>query len=153
MQRDRYPTAVKKAFLFISLLSFSGFAFTEVLTYLKGHAETDAIVIEWQSANEEGVKNFAIERSEIKSNDFEELATIATTGANSTYRYRDAAVNGMAPQGGSGGMGAKTPLADLYKYRIKINYADAVSYSNSITVTRPSSVVKRTWGMIKEMFR
>ena len=145
---------MKKALLIISLFTtLSGFAFTEVLTYLKGRVETDAIVIEWQSANEAGVINFTVERSEIKSNDYEELATVAATGSHSSYRYRDAAVNEMAPNGGAGGHSRKAPLADLYKYRIKINYDKEVSYSNSITVTRPSSGVKRTWGMIKEMFR
>jgi hypothetical protein len=145
---------VKKALLFISLFSIlSGFAFTEVLTYLKGRVETDAILIEWQSGNEVGVLNYTVERSEIKSNDFEELATIAVTGNNSSYRYRDASVNEIAPNSTSSGGRNKAPLAELYKYRIKINYTDAVSYSQSITVTRPSSGVKRTWGMIKEMFR
>lgn len=145
---------MKKALLLISLFfTISGFAFSEVLTYLKGRVDTDAILIEWQSGNEAGVVNFTVERSDIKSNDFEELSTISAAGSNSSYRYRDASVNEMAPQGSTGGNRGKAPLADLYKYRIKINYADAVSYSQSITVTRPSSGVKRTWGMIKEMFR
>jgi hypothetical protein len=144
---------VKKALLFISLLiTLSGFAFTEVLTYLKGRVDADAILIEWQSGNEVGVLKYTVERSDIKTNDFEELAAIPSTGNNSSYRYRDASVNEIAPNGNGSG-GHKAPLADLYKYRIKLNYTDAVSYSQSITVTRPSSGVKRTWGMIKEMFR
>lgn len=145
---------MKKALLFISLFTvLSGFAFTEVLTYLKGRVDADAILVEWQSGNELGVVNYTVERSEIKSNDFEELSTITSSGNNSSYRYRDASINEIAPNSGMGSGRNKAPLADLYKYRIKINYADAVSYSQSITVTRPSSGVKRTWGMIKEMFR
>src|SRR5688572_5715883 len=145
---------VKKALLFISLFTvLSGFAFSEVLTYLKGRVDSEAILIEWQSGNEVGVLNYTVERSEIKADDFEELGTLSASGNNSAYRYRDASVSEIAPSRTAGGGSKKAPLADLYKYRIKINYEEAVSYSQSITVSRPSSGVKRTWGMIKEMFR
>jgi len=152
---DWLNISVKKALFLISFFTLlSGFAFTEVLTYLKGRVDADAILVEWQSGNEAGVLNYTVERSDIKENDFEELSTISASGNNASYRYRDASVNEIAAPGTNGGSGRnKAPLADLYKYRIKINYADAVSYSQSITVTRPSSGVKRTWGMIKEMFR
>jgi len=143
---------MKKAFFFLLTLSFAGAAlgFTEVITYLKGHPDTDAIVLDWQSGVETGVKSYAIERSDIKSNNFNEIGSLAATGNNSTYHYRDAGING-APSGTAGH--SVMPLSDLYKYRIRLNYDNAVSYSETIQVTRPSAGVKRTWGMIKEMFR
>ncbi|MEI8135547.1 MAG: hypothetical protein WCH46_10835 [bacterium] len=143
---------MKKGLFILLFLGISGaaFGFTEVLTYLKGHPETDAIVLEWQSGTENGVKSFAIERSDSKTNDFKEIGTVSASGNNSSYHYRDAAITGAA-QNGSGGR--IVPMADLYKYRIRINYESAVSYSQTIPVSRPSAGVKRTWGMIKEMFR
>jgi len=142
--------------LFIVLLlfaAFSAYGVSTVLTYLKGHAATDAIVLEWQSGSEEGVKSYTIERTEVNSTDFKELSTLSSTGNNSSYRYRDAAINSMLQSGGVAN-NPKTPLADLFKYRLKMNYdKEVVSYSQTISVTRPSSGVKRTWGMIKEMFR
>jgi hypothetical protein len=109
-------------------------------------------ILDWQSGIETGVKSYAIERSDIKTSDFKEIGSVAATGNNSTYHYRDAAIGGVAKNGG-GGSGSITPMSDLFKYRIRINYANAVSYSQTIPVTRPSAGVKRTWGMIKEMFR
>jgi hypothetical protein len=44
-------------------------------------------------------------------------------------------------------------MSDAFQYRLRINLADGeVSYSNTISVTKPASGVRRTWGMIKEMF-
>ncbi|MDP4220892.1 MAG: hypothetical protein Q8916_11595 [Bacteroidota bacterium] len=145
---------MKKALFLLLLLSATGvaFGFSEVLTYLKGTAGTDAITLDWQSGTETGVKSYSIERSDIKTNDFKEIGSVAATGNNSTYRYRDAAING-APMNGSTSNHSNMPLSDLYKYRIRLNYDNAVSYSQTITVSRPSAGVKRTWGMIKEMFR
>lgn len=151
-----FNRSMKKIFLFLAVVFIVGsgfaFAFTEVITYLKGRAETDAVVLEWQSGTEDGVKNFSVERSDIKGSEFSEIAILPATGSNSYYKYRDAAIN-MAPMNGGTNHSPNMPLSDLYKYRLKINYAKEISYSQTISVTRPSSGVKRTWGMIKEMFR
>ena len=145
---------MKKALFIFLIASLTGaaFGFTEVLTYLKGRAETDAIALDWQSGTETGVKSYAIERSDIKTSDFKEIGSVSATGNNSTYHFRDVAISG-APLQGSGNNHSNMPLSDLYKYRIRMNYDNAVSYSQTISVTRPSAGVKRTWGMIKEMFR
>ena len=145
---------MKKAFFVLLIFSLSGvaFGFTEVLTYLKGTPSTDAITLDWQSGIETGVKSYSIERSDIKSSDFKEIGSVAATGNNSTYHFRDAAISG-ANQAGSSSNHSAMPLGDLFKYRIRLNYDNAVSYSQTINVTRPIAGVKRTWGMIKEMFR
>lgn len=146
---------MKKSLFIVLFLSvaLTAYGFSTVLTYLKGHAETDAIVLEWQSGSEDGVKSYTIERAEVNSTDFKELSTLSSTGNNSSYRFRDAAINTIVQSGGASN-NPKVPLADLFKYRLKMNYdKDVVSYSQTISVTRPSSGVKRTWGMIKEMFR
>ena len=146
---------MKRAFLvitFIFAVAPVAFGFTELLSYLKGHVESDGITLDWQSNNEFGVRTYIIERSEINSDNYKELGTLVATGSNSTYHYRDVNFSGMAQQGASSGSTNK-PLSDLFKYRLKINYGNVISYSQTITVTRPSAGVKRTWGMIKEMFR
>jgi hypothetical protein len=144
---------MKKGLFLVLVFALTGIAFgyTEVLTYLKGHPETDAIVIDWQSGTETGVKSYSIERSDIKTNNFTEIGSVSATGNNSSYHYRDAAVSGAASN--TGGSGHTAPLSDLYQYRIRMNYDNAISYSQTIKVTRPAASVKRTWGMIKEMFR
>lgn len=149
-------TSMKKAiFVLFAVLVVSNvaFGFSELLSYLKGHADADAITLDWQSGNEAGVKSYAIERSDIKSDNFTELTVIDASGSNSTYHFRDVNFNYMPQAGQSNNGGHVVPMSDLYKYRLKINYTSAVSYSQTITVTRPTAGVKRTWGMIKEMFR
>ncbi len=145
---------MKKALFLLLTLSLAGIAFasSEVLTYLKGSAATDSISLDWQSGIETGVRSYAIERSDMKTSDFKEIGSVVATGNNSTYHYRDAAIN-SANMKGSSGSGSIVPLSGLYKYRIRLNYDNAVSYSQTISVTSPSAGVKRTWGMIKEMFR
>jgi hypothetical protein len=145
---------MKKALFVLLALSLAGvaFGFSEVITYLKGTPGTDAITLDWQSGVETGVRSYAVERSDLKTSDFKEIGSVTATGNNSTYHYRDAAINGANIKGSNGG-GSVVPLSDLFKYRIRINYDNAVSYSQTIPVTRPSAGVKRTWGMIKEMFR
>ncbi len=145
---------MKKVLFVFMIVSLTGvaFGFSEVLTYLKGRAETDAIALDWQSGTETGVKSYTIERSDIKTSDFRDIGIVSATGNNSTYRYRDVAING-APMNGSGSNHSNMPLSDLFKYRLRLNYDNVVSYSQTIFVTRPSAGVKRTWGMIKEMFR
>lgn len=142
-------------FILFTVLAVSNvaFGFSELLSYLKGHADADAITLDWQSGNEAGVINYSIERSDIKSDNFTELSVLAATGSNSTYHFRDVNFNSMAQQGQSSDGAHIVPMSDLYKYRLKINYSNAVSYSQTITVTKPTAGVKRTWGMIKEMFR
>ena len=125
------------------------FGFDQVLTYFRGHADSDSIGLDWQSGNETGVRSYHVERSDIKGDNFTEVGSVVATGSNSTYHYRDASFSSIQQQGGSNG---SVPMSDLYKYRLKLVYDNAISYSQPISVTRPSASVKLTWGMIKEMF-
>jgi hypothetical protein len=144
----------KGFFAYILIFSLAGIAygFSEVLTYFKGSPSVDAITLDWQSGTETGVISYTIERSDIKTSEFKEMGVVMAVGNNSTYRFRDAAVSGITSNS-SGGGHSQVPLSDLFKYRLRLNYRNAVSYSQTIRVTRPSAGVKRTWGMIKEMFR
>ncbi|HYM20879.1 MAG TPA: hypothetical protein VEW28_07740 [Candidatus Kapabacteria bacterium] len=146
---------MKKAFFILFVLSTASgvaFGFAELLTYLKAHSDTDSITLDWQSGNESGVKSYSVERSDIKTDNFSEIGIVPATGSNSTYHFRDVNFNSIAQQG-QGNAGHTAPLSDLFKYRLKINYDGSISYSQTITVTRPAAGVKHTWGMIKEMFR
>lgn len=119
-----------------------------ILDYFSGRMDGEAITLEWKSGLESGLKNYIIERSSSKSSEFEGITTLKSQGSYATYHYKDVrpslmpAADGQAPE----------PLADLYKYRLKLVYDKEISYSQSISVSKPSAGVKRTWGMIKEMF-
>ena len=104
----------------------------------------------WDTHGLPGVRSYSVERSDIKGDNFTEIGTVLATGSNSTYHYRDANFSSIQ-QAGTGN--APVPMSDLYKYRLKLVYDNAISYSQQISVSRPAASVKRTWGMIKEMFR
>jgi hypothetical protein len=143
---------MKKSLLIASVLvlTVTGAAAVSnsILDYFSGRMEGDAISLEWKSGLEAGLKNYVIERSTAKSSDYQEVSFVKAQGSYATYRYRDVRPSLMPTADGN----APQPLADLYKYRLKLVYDKEISYSQPISVSRPSSGVKRTWGMIKEMF-
>jgi len=138
---------------FVALLALAStaFAFDAVIERLTARPEGENIRLEWRSGNEAGVQSYIIERSDARMNDYEELGTITATGNNSFYSYTDNRIAGsIMPNNQMGG--AMKPMADLFKYRLKLVYTNAISYSQTVSVTKPSAGVRRTWGMIKEMF-
>lgn len=119
-----------------------------ILDYFSGRMEGESISLEWKSGLESGLKHYIIERSSAKSSDFEDVTVVKSQGSFSTYRFKDVRPSLMPSADGS----RPEPMADLYKYRLKLVYDKEISYSQQISVSKPSSGVKRTWGMIKEMF-
>jgi hypothetical protein len=52
------------------------------------------------------------------------------------------------------GDGSNDVQNNQLQYRLKLVRPDkSFTYSNSVSVTHSVSSIKRTWGMIKEMFR
>lgn len=122
-----------------------------VLDYFSGRMEGDAISLEWKSSIETGLKHYVVERTTNKTQDYKEVGTIKALGSFATYRHKDVRP-AFNVQAGEMQEFQPEPMADLYKYRLKLIYDKEISYSQTISVSKPSSGVKRTWGMIKEMF-
>lgn len=110
------------------------------ISYFHGRSNGDSIVLDWQTAQETSLKNFAIERKTPVSS-YIEIATVNCKGNNSTYTYTDDC--------------AYKSNEAVYIYRLKLVDNDGKeSYSSEVTVTHGSvSSVKRTWGSIKALFR
>ncbi len=144
-----------KRFLFFlfgaAFLTTLGFDYAGGIDSFTARPDGDGITIEWHSEIETGITSYAIERSDIRStNDFQDVGTVMPTGNYSYYKFHDSHVSSAPLAGQSGGA---QPLSDAYKYRIRYNLSSGdISYSQTVSVTRPSSGVRRTWGMIKEMF-
>jgi len=78
---------------------------------------------------------------------FRSIANIEPKGAQTTYRFID---ENALMKGGNN----EQILGKMYSYRIKvIAFDNSVSYSNIVSVSHSVSGIRRTWGMIKEMFR
>lgn len=132
---------------FVLLLAFTTllFASDSIIDYLNATSNGARIKIEWKSTDESNVQKFVIERSSKNSN-FTKINEIDPKGYSSNYYYYDES----ALKSKNDELQAST----LYTYRIKIiNKDQSYFYSNNINVSHTTSGVKRTWGMIKEMFR
>jgi len=103
-------------------------------------------VVEWKSANESDVAQYEIERAGADKQ-YRYVATIQAKGSNQSYSYNDTEAFGKAESD-------KNITANYFTYRLKVVTRDKnASYSNTIGVAHNVSGIKRTWGMIKEMFR
>jgi len=130
--------AILTAFMFTSSVTFSDF---------RGSPSTDGILLQWSTSQENGIKDFAVEKASQLNGQFYQIdGTIAATGAGSSYQFTDKEVY-------------KTTSSTYFIYRVRadgndgsVSYSDAksVSYNYSSSL---SGVAKRTWGSIKAMFR
>ncbi len=138
-------------FASLALVTVLGFDYAGGIDSFSARPDGDGITLEWRSQSEAGIKSYSIERADIHStNDFQEVGTVAATGSYTYYKYHDGHVSAAPLAGQSGNI---RPMSDAFRYRLRMNLASGdISYSQSISVTKPSSGVRRTWGMIKEMF-
>ena len=117
------------------------------LQYFNAKSNGASISLEWKSTSEANLMQYEIERAG-EDNQFRYVATVQARGSNSVYTFRDDEAFGKGD--GNDGSVAR----NYFTYRLKMVAADRnASYSNTIGVTHNVSGIKRTWGMIKEMFR
>ena len=134
----------------VALITLLGFDYAGGIDSFTASPEGDGITLQWHSEVENGVKSYAIERSAVNANSFQQVGSVDATGSYSYYKYQDSNVSAAPLAGQSGNV---KPLSNAYTYRLRINLTDGeLSYSQTVNVTSPASGVKRTWGMIKEMF-
>lgn len=106
-----------------------------------------AILVEWKSASEPDVASYELERSG-DDQVFRHVSTVTAKGSNQPYTYTDDEAFGK--RDGNDGSVSRT----YFTYRLKIVRSDkSFVYSNTIGVNHNVSGIKKTWGMIKEMFR
>lgn len=129
-----------KYFTVLFLIVGAGIVFANaLLSVFQAHSDGNDIIIEWQTTQENNLKEFVVQRKTANS-DFIDLATVKAKGSNSYYTYRDES--------------AYKSTGTLYIYRLKIVDNDnTISYSADVSVSHNVSSVKRTWGSIKALFR
>ena len=131
---------MKKGLLILFLIFFVATLFAGAyLRDFRAYDEDENIRIEWETGEENNVRDFVIERKSQESS-FIEVETLAPKGDNSFYSYLDESIFKASDY--------------VFQYRLKIVDTDGqASYSQTITVTPKISGYKRTWGSIKAMFR
>jgi len=137
-----------KILLLILVAATSLLYAADVLDSFTANSDGRVITLSWRSSDESQIKAFDIERSGSDQN-FTLINTVQAKGYSYNYTY----VDESAFMKGSDGN--PIPQAkSTYKYRIKIVAKDNSSfYSNTAVVAHNVSGIRRTWGMIKEMFR
>lgn len=112
----------------------------------RGYSDHSDITISWRTSLEDGVAEFAVERSITTSDQFERVGTVLAQGSNSSYEFvdKDAYLKGDTEIAGT-----------VYRYRLvaEDRQSATVYTTDPIAVTHTVSSVRRTWGVIKQMFR
>ena len=117
------------------------------MEYMTTKAEGSSVAVEWVCNTERSVARYEVERSTDGQN-FRSLGIVDAKGPFNVYRFVDADVLLK------GGETQQRVNGRAYFYRIKILGTDnTVSYSSVSSVVYNVSSVRRTWGMIKEMFK
>lgn len=123
------------------------FASDNLIEYLRAKSDGKSITVEWKTTNEQDINSYTIERAG-GDQIFESIETKQAKGFASTYTYIDDSAFKTAEDGD------KTLSKNIYFYRIAINKKDGSKvYSTAANVTHNTSSIRRTWGMLKEMFR
>jgi hypothetical protein len=113
--------------------------------YLRAKSNGSTVTLEWRSSNEGNVVNYEIERAG-PDQVFRSIGSVAAKGSNQAYTYTDEEAFGKNDDA--------TVSSTYFTYRLKLVGSDqSSSYSATASVSHTVSSIKRTWGMIKEMFR
>ena len=129
-------------FIFAVALAASG-----VIESLSAYSTGNEVSVEWRTSAEKPVVRFEVERSEDGSQTFKYISSVYPKGDYSSYSFVDQDAYRQSAQETVQSRNAMT-------YRLKICYqSDSSSYTNSVSVVPKMNGIRRTWGMIKELFR
>ncbi len=140
-----------KRLLFLTLIIVSSlaiYASSTIITSFRALSNGSNISVEWTTSNENNINSFEIQRSS-NSSPFKKIKTIDAQGKPSDYKFID---EEAFMKGGE--EDPKIQADKIYSYRIKILMSNgSEELSDPISVVNQTNSIRRTWGMIKEMFR
>lgn len=138
--------------LLIFLFCFTLIASETIFSSFTANSSSNSIILEWRTTDETGIAKFEIERS-VKGAPFQKIAEERAKGVPSFYRYIDSEALMKAPLENDKN-DATTLNKNYYTYRIKTIFSNgSTSYSDEVKVNHTINSIRRTWGMIKEMFK
>ncbi|MFM8473497.1 MAG: hypothetical protein ACKOBV_08265, partial [Candidatus Kapaibacterium sp.] len=117
------------------------------MEYFTTKADGNSVAIEWMCTTERAVARFEVERS-TDGQTYRSVGVVEPRGAYQVYRFTDPDVLLK------GGDTQQKVVGRSYSYRIRVVGTDNSStYSSVSSLVHNVSSVRRTWGMIKEMFK
>jgi hypothetical protein len=138
--------------LSIILMATSLYATSILLNYFNARTDGRNVTIEWKANNEDGLRFYELERSE----DNAVYSRVFRQGAKGTaFNYRFVDEDALKETTEINTDKVNTTMQNKsYSYRLKMLFEDGSSkYSDVTFVSQNVNSVRRTWGMIKEMFR
>lgn len=144
---------MKKNIIIILVAIFALSAAIASETLVEGFTATSDgtnITLKWRSIDESNVKMYEIYRG-LENEGFSPLEQLETNGSYTQYEYID---RGAFLKTASLKKDDRILSKRTYTYKLKIIYDDNTSkMTNEIKVDHQVNSIRRTWGMIKEMFR
>lgn len=129
----------------LTLVVSTAYAVETLLQSFTARSTGASVTIEWRTSSDVSLGSFELERAG-SDNVYRFVSSIPFRGTTS-YSYVDEDVFAK-------GDGSNDVQNNQLQYRLKLVRPDkSFTYSNSVSVTHSVSSIKRTWGMIKEMFR
>ena len=114
---------------------------------------TNAVTLEWRTSTEGGITKFEVERSS-QNLPFAKIGEEIAKGFPTQYRYVDSEAMIKSTELMAEKQNDKVLSKTSYTYRLKAVYSNGSStLSDEISVNHSINSIRRTWGMIKEMFR
>lgn len=119
------------------------FAVSNVFRSIKAESKGEEIEIEWKTTGEQGFHTFEVERRSNEVPTYRRIGSVVAKGSGDIYTFVD------------NGAFFRTNADKEFTYRIKaVGSSGLEQYSPPVTVShKVVSSVKRSWGMIKELFR
>lgn len=143
---------IKVLIVFFLLAVSIGLAAKFQLDVFRANSDGKVIKIEWQKNDETSIKHYQLERSG-DSGPFKTIQEFNPQGSNHLYQYVDENPY-LKPSDTPDKSGNSISGEYEYIYRLKVFFENnSYKYSDEVNVTHKTSSIRRTWGMIKEMFK
>jgi hypothetical protein len=132
----------------IFAVTFVAIAADNYINSLNATSNGKNVTLSWSTVDEDGINLFEAERAG-NAGQFVYIGEKEAKGMPSSYQLIDD--NELMKESQESGSELSH---NEYTYRIKIVFKDgSFEYSNTTVVTHNTSSMRKTWGMIKEMFR
>lgn len=139
---------IMKIIILLLMTTCLATAQSNYLSYFNAKSDGKNITVEWKTLDESQISRFEVERAG-NDNIFKYVHSLEKKGIGYSYQFIDEDAFRRSDNGE-----ITTQSKTTFSYRLKIIKLDGSNiYSNSIFVAHNVSSIRRTWGMIKEMFR
>jgi hypothetical protein len=138
----------KLLFIFLLIGVVSLYAVSSSINSFRAFSNGTNITVEWSSSDESNIKQYEIQRSNNNA-PYKKVKLFDAAGKANNYKFVDE--DALLKQS------SETPEVQsgkIYSYRIKLIYSNGnEELTEAISVTHQTNSIRRTWGMIKELFR